>query len=275
MKVAIILCTYNPPIKFLKEQLESIANQSYTNWECFINDDCSSDEFKDQIKNLAADDPRFKINFWETNNGTVYNFERGLNLVTPDFDYVALCDQDDIWHSNKLETMVNLLEQSGLMLAHSDLRVIDEIGSVISESCWKLEKRNLYSFNPWQLIVRNSVTGCATLFKRRLLDRALPFPRQKAKRPTFYHDHWLSICAESSILPIKNALIDYRQHSGNQVGAQRRTIWARFKQFRYILYRIKERIFLINNYLDYRYREKERLKILAEKTKTLAQKNIP
>jgi glycosyltransferase involved in cell wall biosynthesis len=269
-KVAIILCTYNPDRQFLKEQVDSIKKQTFKNWICFVNDDFSDPEFTEFIKEAVGTDDRFKIHFWETNHGTVYNFERGLNLVTPEFEFVALSDQDDVWYDHKLEVMLELLKNSGLSVAHSDLRVIDESGRQIHASCWKMERRNVFDFSPWRLIYRNSVTGCSMLFRRQLLDCALPFPRQKVKRPTFFHDQWLALAAQGAILPISKPLIDYRQHSGNQVGARQRKWIDRLRQLRYIIVRIQERMFLVRNLLDLKARENEKSKAALNKTKTSA-----
>lgn len=268
-KVAIVLCTFNPDRSFFEEQIDSIRRQTFTNWTCFLNDDHSDLEYQLLIKEIIGEDDRFKVHLWDTNHGTVYNFERGLNLVTPEYEFVALADQDDVWHDNKLELMISLLQNSGLLLAHSDLRVINQNGKVMHESCWSLERRNTVNFSPWRLIYRNSVTGCSMLFRRQLLDRALPFPRQKVKRPTFFHDHWLALSAQGSVLPINRRLIDYRQHSRNQIGARKRTWIDRFKQLRYIMTRIQERLFLVSNFLDLKERENEKLKAALKKTKIL------
>ena len=100
-------------------------------------------------------------------------------------------------------------------LVYSDQRVVDEEGRVLSPSYWT-ERRNNYD-NLASLLLANTVTGAASLFRRDLLDRALPFPDTPG---TQYHDHWLALVALASgrIRFIDRPLYDYIQHGSAALG---------------------------------------------------------
>ena len=102
---------------------------------------------------------------------------------------MALCDQDDRWHHDKLEA---LREAAGpeVTLAYSDMNLVDEDGKLLSPTYWT-ERRTNHT-NMTSLMVANTITAAASLFPRRLLDYALPFP---APLGHAFHDHWLALVA--------------------------------------------------------------------------------
>ena len=102
--------------------------------------------------------------------GFYRNFERALAMA-PDCDYVALCDQDDRWRSDKLERL--LAGIGGAELVYSDARIVRPDGTVVEPSYWSVRSQ---PHNLASLLLANSITGAATLFRRELLDDALPFP---------------------------------------------------------------------------------------------------
>ena len=221
-EVGIVVATYNPNILFLKKQLLSIKNQSHQKFMCMINDDNSSATKLKAIKSLIQelDDERFILVPHKARLKSYHNFERGLNEAQSyNFEYLALCDQDDIWKEEKLKTLVDILRKNkGALLAHSNAYIIDDKDNKSELSLWALENRHHKSKDFLDLILRNQVTGCTTVFKSKLLKHALPFPPQG--EIDFHHDQWLAICAKkfSDILHTSKPLIYYRQHSNNLVG---------------------------------------------------------
>lgn len=153
---------------------------------------------------------------------SVRAFEFGLTqglIHCPPETYFALCDQDDIWHPDRLQKGITVLDtQPGTMLVHSDARVVDQQGQLIAPSLFKMERR-LKSPRLRDLLYRNTVTGMTTLMRRSLVELALPFPRQSGVY--FYHDLWLALLAAATgeIALIRQPLVDYRQHAGNVMGA--------------------------------------------------------
>ncbi len=223
--LAIILATYNPDLNFFRQQILSIQKQSFSSWRCYIVDDASSEESQKDIQNFVVNDKRFEIHFFKENKGPFYNFERGLQLAAADehIQFIALCDQDDIWEANKLTVQLESLELSEIKLSHSDLVLIDSQNNIIASSTWRNEQRQIDRLTSQDIIFRNIVTGCSTVFKKEILNWALPFPDNN-KQLYFHHDQWLALAAlqQGKIISISSALIQYRQHEKNVVGAKKR-----------------------------------------------------
>ena len=129
---------------------------------------------------------------------------------------MALCDQDDRWHPDKLESLRGALE-SGVTLAYSDMNLIDGDGNLISPTYWTDRRTNHTDMT--SLLVANTITAAATMFPRRLLDYALPFP---AALGHAFHDHWLAMVALATgrIAYVDRPLYDYVQHSANAFGSR-------------------------------------------------------
>jgi glycosyltransferase involved in cell wall biosynthesis len=212
-RVAICMATYEPPEDLLQIQLESIRQQTHGNWICLISDDSSSDEGLGRLAALTDGDPRFVVSRSESRLGFYRNFERALSMAPASADFVTLCDQDDRWHPAKLE---RLLEGIGdAQLVYSDARIVSPGGELVRPSYWT-ERRNNYT-NYGSLLLANSVTGAASLFRRDLLDDALPFPPRLARA---FHDHWLAVVAMSrgEIAYLDEPLYDYVQHGDAVIG---------------------------------------------------------
>ena len=134
--------------------------------------------------------------------------------------FVAPCDQDDVWHPEKLAVLTGALETTGALLAYSDLRIVRPDGTVLSETYWT--DRSGAAGGLGDLLATNVVTGAASVLRREVLDVALPFPREVDGS---YHDHWLALCALAlgDLAYVARPLVDYVQHGANLVGhAERR-----------------------------------------------------
>jgi glycosyltransferase involved in cell wall biosynthesis len=212
-RVAICMATYEPPAELLRAQLESIVRQTHENWVCLISDDASSDEAFETLISLTEGDPRFVVSRSPDRLGFYRNFERALSMTPGSADFVSLCDQDDRWHPEKLERLLATIGDA--QLAYSDARIVSPEGRVLLPSYWT-ERRNNYT-NFGSLLLANSVTGAASLFRRDLLDDALPFPLRIAKG---FHDHWLAMVAlaRGEIAYLDEPLWDYVQHDGAVIG---------------------------------------------------------
>ena len=213
--VVICLATHNPPPEMFEAQLESIRAQTYGRWVCLISDDASEPEAWNRIER-SMDDPRFTASRSVAHLGFYRNFERALSLVPAEAAYVALSDQDDRWHPDKLATLVDALARENAQLAFSDLRAVTPDGRVVAESYWHDRGRNVDDLG--SLLLSNTVTGAASLFRRDLLDDALPFPPDEGNP---FHDHWLACVAlaRGRIAFVDRPLLDYVQHGENVLGS--------------------------------------------------------
>ncbi len=212
-RVAIAMATHNPPIDLLHRQLDSIRAQTHRNWTCLISDDCSEPTRFQALLDAIRGDPRFTVSRSPRRLGFYGNFERALGLVPASARYVALADQDDAWHPEKLGALLTAV--GGARLVYSDARVVDREGRLISAT-WFNRRRNNHS-DLLSLLVANSVTGAASLFGRELLDDALPFPPAQFAH---FHDHWLGLTALAlgEIAFVADPLYDYVQHGDASLG---------------------------------------------------------
>jgi glycosyltransferase involved in cell wall biosynthesis len=212
-KVAICMATFNPPPELLRRQLDSIREQTHGNWVCVISDDASEPEAYATLESQIEGDPRFVLSRSEVRLGFYGNFERALSMTPDETEFVTLCDQDDFWHPDKLERLLGGIGDARLI--YSDARVVGPEGDLLQPSYWT-ERRNNHT-NFASLVIANSVTGAASLFRRELLDDVLPFPPKIADA---FHDHWLAVIALAlgTIAYLDEPLYDYVQHSGAVIG---------------------------------------------------------
>ncbi len=160
------------------------------------------------IADVLADDERFQLHRNAERLGVYRNFERALGLVPADVPLVALADQDDRWEPDKLAALVSEI-RTGATLAYSDARVVDAAGSMLAPTFWTERENN--SDDLGALLLINSITGAASLFRSELLGYVLPFPATEG----LMHDHWLALVAMAAgeIAYIDRPLYDYVQHA--------------------------------------------------------------
>lgn len=213
--VSILMAVYRPNEEWFRKQLTSLNDQTYPCIELVIYDDCPDAPFDESIVSELITNFPYRVIRGEKNLGSNKAFER-LTLEGKG-KYYSYCDQDDIWHSDKIMRMTRALEKTGAPLVCSDLRIIDGEDRLITDSITKLRKRHVYlegrGLAP-KLLVRNFVTGCAMMICSEIARSAVPFA------DSLVHDQWLAIYAAAAgeIVVIHDPLIDYRQHSGNQTG---------------------------------------------------------
>ena len=211
--IAICMGTFNPPPGLLERQLESIRRQSDEDWTCVISDDHSDEAQFEVLREAVAGDPRFTISRSPVRIGFYRNFERALGLIPREAALVALCDQDDIWHPDKLATLRDSLEDAALV--YSDQRLVDSDGAVLRDTMWSGRANNFG--NLASMLVANTVTGAASLLRREVAEHSLPFPDSPGIE---FHDHWIGLVALASgdIRYVERPLYDYVQHRGAVLG---------------------------------------------------------
>lgn len=211
--IAVCLATYRPDPDLLRAQINSIRTQTDGNWTCVISDDCSEPEHYARILEIVGDDPRFSVSQAPEWLGFYRNFERALTLAPPEARLLALSDQDDVWHPDKLATLRARIGSAPL--AYSDQRLVDADGRVLRETMWVGRFNN--RTNMASMLVANTVTGAAALVRRDVVARALPFPECPGMQ---FHDHWLALVALAGgrLEYVDRPLYDYVQHGGAILG---------------------------------------------------------
>ena len=220
-KVDILLATYNGE-EYLREQIDSILNQTHTEFRLLISDDGSTDGTREILKEYKEKDGRIDVFFQENNLGVVKNFEFLLEKV--EAKYYMFSDQDDIWKETKIEKSLNKIEE-GFDLVYSDLEVVDENLNVTYSSYWKLKGiyNKIKKYNNFEsLYLNNFITGCTMISKKELINSFMPLPNTSK---FVLHDYWISliISQNGKIAYIEEPLIKYRQHKNNKVGSKKKS----------------------------------------------------
>lgn len=222
--IDILLATYNGE-RFLAEQIQSILDQTYTQWRLLIRDDGSTDTTEALIRTYAEKYPGkiVHIEDSERNLGACGNF--GVLLRNANADYIMFCDQDDVWLPKKIEmTFSKMQEMEKLhghtlpLLVYTDMKVVDERLSVLSNSFWRNQ-----AFNPdigkslSRFLVSNVATGCTVMINRPLHELSPSLPND-----AMMHDWWVGLIAVSlgKTGYLSEPTMFYRQHSSNAVGAK-------------------------------------------------------
>lgn len=225
-KVSVALCTYNGA-RYLQAQLESLADQTIVPSELVVGDDGSMDETLDILRQFSASAP-FPVKVLRNKYplGAALNFSATLKHCNGDF--VALCDQDDVWGPDKLKILTNYLIAARAPYAFCNASVTDGDLKPWGKTLWQQlnfspeeQKQSLQGNLFAPLLKHYIVSGACMVFDAQILKQILPIPEG------WQHDAWLAIAgaALGAPIPIPLQLQCYRQHQNNVVGARRRSLW--------------------------------------------------
>ncbi|NLC87187.1 MAG: glycosyltransferase family 2 protein [Clostridiaceae bacterium] len=217
-QIDILLATYNGE-KYLIEQIESILNQTYSNFRLLISDDCSNDNTRKILKEYETKDKRIKVFYQEKNLGYVKNFEFLLTKV--ENDIYMLSDQDDVWIKEKIEKTYKKLKEENSDLVFTDLEVVNEKLETITSSfndymLLSRKIKNYYTDYRMQYLY-NCITGCTLMSKKSFLDKIIPIPTDSKY---VIHDSWIGLIVSlyGKVIYLDEKTIKYRQHGNNEVG---------------------------------------------------------
>ncbi len=221
--LSIALCTYNGS-RFLWEQLESLVNQTLLPTEVVISDDCSTDITLDIVQKFS-NALNIKILINDKSLGVIKNFENAIAHCSGDI--ILMCDQDDLWHSDKLQKISQYFEENPNQLAvFSDAILVDEKKNSLGKNFWSAVRFFQPQIQQWKngqavdlLLFGNRSSGCMMAFRRELIENIIPFPTHI---PDMIHDGWITLVAAmlDSMGIIEEQLISYRQHSSQQIGVR-------------------------------------------------------
>lgn len=230
-RIAILLPTWNGE-KFLAEQLDSLLAQTYQNFVVVIRDDGSSDGTPTLIAHYATAHPHH-IHMLVSdgqNLGASGSFSWLMHYAlqhkhTLGMEHALLmfCDQDDVWVPHKIAVSMQRMQAlqqkhpGAPALIHSDLRVVDEQRQLIAPSFAAYQGLEPLRNTFGRMIVSNTVTGCTALLNEELVALASPIPAGAVM-----HDWWLALVASAfgHLDYIDDALVEYRQHGRNTIGAR-------------------------------------------------------
>lgn len=222
--VLILMTTYNGE-KYVREMVDSILCQDYADWHLILSDDASRDHTAEILAEYAEKMPD-RITHYRSglHFGNAQDHFMHLLKQFHDVPYIMFCDQDDIWHGDKirktLEKMKQIEEDPAIpAMVHTDLRVVDQDLKEIAPSFCRHSNLDGDRMALNQLLVQNVVTGCTMMLNRALAELAC---RDCKEDTVLMHDWWIALLAaafgRTGFLP--EATIDYRQHRNNSVGAK-------------------------------------------------------
>ena len=220
-KIDILMATYNGE-KYLKEQIESILNQTYKNIRLIISDDASKDSTPQILEEYRKKDSRIEIYLNKENRGVVKNIEFLLEKVEDEF--YMLADQDDVWLPLKVEKSIETLKKQNADLVFGDLEVVDEKLETLYPSFGDFmllnRKINKYIDSYKVNYLYNCVTGCTVLSKKEFIKKIIPIPTESKY---LIHDHWIGliVALNGKLTYMPEKYIKYRQHGNNQVGTNK------------------------------------------------------
>ena len=218
-KVSVVMTTYNGQ-KYLREQMDSLREQTMPIDEVIIMDDCSTDHTPDLVSAYIKE---YDLKGWnlvqnEQNQGWKKNFKSGFDLATG--NYIFPCDQDDIWEPNRVQVSLNHMLEEGSILDVCDRSVIDENGNMLVESYRKAHPNSPeVNWCSGEDITIQAASVCYGIGMALMLDASaaksmIPFPESTA------HDLWLTLgCSELGKCSFTTTpLVKYRRHGGNETG---------------------------------------------------------
>lgn len=234
-KVSVVMTTFNGQ-KYLLEQLESLRNQTFNIDEVIIMDDCSKDETPKLIRKYIEDNG---LNSWklienQTNQGWKKNFKLGFDLAMG--DYIFPCDQDDIWHLDKVQKMVDCMKKHPEieLLAANYMTFFSENDSGSGSKLYATRSKRMKSdesieilgIDPkWPYINR---PGCVFCFTKAFYDSISS--KWDVKYP---HDAilWRFARMDHALALLNYPVIDFRRHGDNATSEENRTKESRIRTF--------------------------------------------
>ncbi len=225
-KLSVILCTYNGAAH-LQSLLDSLARQRRPPDELVVSDDGSRDSTAHLIA-AFAESASFPVRWFEQEKqlGPAANFITAAQHARG--EWIAFCDQDDVWHPDKLTCALAVAQEcADTSAVFCNARLVDTDGYALGRTLWQQvaftprEQEVVRAGAPWQVLVRHPVvSGAGLLIHARVRDHLAPIADQ------WMHDAWATLIAAASgrVLAIAAPLFDYRQHAANVIGARPRRL---------------------------------------------------
>ena len=227
MQISIVLCTYNGA-QYLREQLDSLIQQTM-NWdELIIIDDASTDGTVEILTQFESNHKNVRLFIKPTNKGVTHRYEEGIRIAA--CDYIFLCDQDDVWEEKKLERMIDVFKETDAKLVFSDARCIDSSGNSLGYNLWdqigfnKAERLQMMEGKGMLVTVRHNIaSACCMAFRNSLKRNILPIVHGSKH---LLHDRFILAITVAlypdSVKFIDEQLVYYRIHKDQVMGLNQR-----------------------------------------------------
>lgn len=220
--VEILLSSYNGS-RWIDEQIESIVNQTYTEWRLIVRDDGSKDDTLKKLYEWREKLGKKKIRIIEGENiGVIKSFETLLKKAHS--EYCMLCDQDDVWKRTKVEMTMNEMQRIEKVkpkkpaMVFTSIDLVDENLKPLGTTFFEQNKFDFpFAMSFSNICVCNCVAGCTMMLNWRARRMVVPFSENAPM-----HDWWIAaLVARKGILGVvKMPTMFYRQHGNNVCGAK-------------------------------------------------------
>lgn len=204
--VSVIMPSYNTG-SLIKESIQSVINQTYSNWELIIVDDCSSDNTMEVLGTI--NDPRIKIIRNEVNSGAAVSRNRALREARG--RWIAFLDSDDLWMPDKLEKQLDFMEKNGYSFSYTNYEEIDSDGNqtgVIVTGPGKITETGMFNYC-WP--------GCLTVMYDR--NKVGLIQIEDIKKNNDYA-MWLKVCKKADCHLLNETLAKYRKGRTGSISTQ-------------------------------------------------------
>lgn len=234
--VSVVMPSYNHA-RFIASAIESVLNQTFSDFELIVVDDGSADNSVEIIR--AFEDPRIRTVFFEKNKGAAAATNHAISLSRG--RYIALCNSDDRWMKNKLDVQLSILKkQPNLAATFSDVIWIDDQGTALVKSrlsfSTKIFRRKNRSRHEWLhdlLLNGNCLCHPSVLIKRDSLNRMGPYDDRFRQLPDF--KKWIDLVQFDEIFISPEQLVEFRIHDSNTSAVKPDTSRRDANEFRLII----------------------------------------
>jgi len=207
--VSIVTPTYNSE-NFISETIQSILNQSYTNFELIVIDDCSKDNTVEIVKTFSEKDSRVNLIQLELNSGAAV--ARNIGLENSKGRFIAFCDCDDIWFENKLEYQIRFMLEKSIPISFTSYQLINEKGVSMNKVINAIDKITYLEY------LKNTIIGMSTAMIDTSLVKEFRFENIRTRQDTML---WITLLKRGHVAyGIKEVLVKYTVRS-NSISANK------------------------------------------------------
>lgn len=200
--VSIIMPSYNTG-RFIRETIESVLAQTYTNWELIIVDDCSTDDTDEVVKEFLEDE---RIHYLKNDKNSGAAVSRNRALREAKGKWIAFLDSDDLWLPEKLEKQISFMEANGYHFSYTNYSEIDENSNTLGRTVTgpkKITKTGMYNYC-WM--------GCLTVMYNADIVGLIQIEDIKKNND---YAMWLKACHKATCYLLNEDLAKYRKRSGS------------------------------------------------------------
>ena len=244
--MSVVLITYNRQA-LLRETVESILNQTFSNFELIVVDNVSEDGTESYVKSL--DDPR--VRYIRHSNGGVIAINRNAGISAARGEYIAFCDDDDLWLPGKLQRQLEAMKErpdAGLCFTDGIAFKNDEVvvPSLITG------KKRLFLPTFYGLLLENYIPCCSVMARRAVFAKAGMMDESPEINAVHDWEMWLRIAYGFPLIFVDEPLVKYRLHQ-NITSSPSRTALHNISVIRKVSHKLKLNLLPAWMSLGYQY----------------------